>query len=226
MMFEEAYQRFWESQVKGASGQRLEMLHRDLSGTKKMLEVVHWPILKTFAGLVLEYEMSSSTGVRIYGDVFQPDIETVYEAEGFVSHAEAITRDRFDFEKMRIRTFANYNYGFFPFSWDELTKKPEACRRSMYELLGRYGNVDGIELMELPVNEREVLRCFMFVTRPFGLEDVSHCLQLHSNTCRRLLRNMLVKGLIESVGEGEQRIHFYKLSEKGKSLVRRMGGKV
>jgi hypothetical protein len=54
-MFQEACNQFLEEQKTGAHGQRLEMLNRDLSGTKKVLEVAVWPVLKTLTGLVLEY---------------------------------------------------------------------------------------------------------------------------------------------------------------------------
>ncbi|WP_256760142.1 hypothetical protein [Cohnella sp. WQ 127256] len=42
-MFEEEFEVFLEKQLKDASGQRLEMLKRDLTGTKKLLEVVDGP---------------------------------------------------------------------------------------------------------------------------------------------------------------------------------------
>src|SRR4051812_6014452 len=105
-VFEKEYEIFWEEQVRGASGQRLEMLQRDLSGTKKLLEVVLLPVLGTLEGLVLEYEMMSLSGVKIYGDVFHPKLRTVFEDDSFVTHAEKITRDRFSFERARARSVA------------------------------------------------------------------------------------------------------------------------
>lgn len=67
-MFEKEYDAFWKEQVRGAEGQRLEMLKRDLSGTKKRLEKVVVPVLGTFKGIILEHEMVSLSGVKIYGD--------------------------------------------------------------------------------------------------------------------------------------------------------------
>jgi hypothetical protein len=71
-VFEEEYQDFWKEQVRGASGQRLEMLQRDLTGTKKLLEMLLKPVLGTFKGLILEHEMVSLSGTKIYGDTFHP----------------------------------------------------------------------------------------------------------------------------------------------------------
>lgn len=45
-MFEKEFEIFWEDQIMGASGQRLEMLHRDLTGTKILLAEVLFPVLE------------------------------------------------------------------------------------------------------------------------------------------------------------------------------------
>jgi hypothetical protein len=96
-MFEMEYEKFLQQQRELARGQRLVMLNRDLSGTKKLLEVVVWPVLKSFQGVILEYEF--------------------------------------------------------------LDKQSDACRRSFYELLGRYTSIAGSRAMdELTVYEREVIR--------------------------------------------------------------------
>ncbi|CAH1191586.1 hypothetical protein PAECIP111891_00034 [Paenibacillus allorhizoplanae] len=73
-MFEKEYEIFWNKQVRQAQGQRLDMLGRDLTGTKKLLEVVLLPVLGTFEGLELEFEMISLSGVKIYGDVCHPKL--------------------------------------------------------------------------------------------------------------------------------------------------------
>lgn len=80
----------------------------------------------------------------------------IFECDGYVPHVELMTRDRFSFERMRVRSFALIGYKYIPFSRDEMDKKPEMCRRAVYELIGRYGGGD--RLMELPVWMREVLR--------------------------------------------------------------------
>jgi hypothetical protein len=82
------------------------MLQRDLTGTKKLLEGVILPVVGTLEGLVLEYEMTSLSGVKVYGDVFHPKLRTVFEEDSFVTHAEKITRDRFSFERARARSVA------------------------------------------------------------------------------------------------------------------------
>jgi hypothetical protein len=42
-VFEKKYEDFWKEQVREAGGQRLEMLQRDLTGTKKLLEILLLP---------------------------------------------------------------------------------------------------------------------------------------------------------------------------------------
>lgn len=61
-VFEEEYEALYRKQLVEARGQRREMLERDLSATKKMLEVAY-PVMGSLASVVLEYEMVSLSGV-------------------------------------------------------------------------------------------------------------------------------------------------------------------
>jgi hypothetical protein len=202
-MFEKEFEKFLKQQKAEASGQRLEMLQKDLSGTKKMLEVAIWPALKTFEGLTLEYEMISLSGNRIYIDAFYDLLEFACESEGFGSHAEKITRDRFSFEKVRARTIAYYGYHLIPFSRDELDKNSEFCKRNFNELLGSYSSSPGSRAMELlTVYEREVLRYALRLHRPLRLADVKYCLQLGYASSHRTLNSLVDKKLIQPIGTG------------------------
>lgn len=87
LRFEEQYEAFVEKQRKGAKGVRLEMLKRDLTGTKALLKVL-WS--GTFDDLELEYEIASVSGVKIYVDVYHKRLRIAFEADGYVSHAESI----------------------------------------------------------------------------------------------------------------------------------------
>ncbi|QMV41444.1 hypothetical protein [Cohnella cholangitidis] len=171
-MFDTGYGIFWKEQVRGASGQRLEMLRRDLTGTKKLLETVLLPVFGSFENMEIEYEMMGLSGTRIYGDVFHSRLRIVFEEDHFVTHAEKITRDRFSFERARARSVAIYGYVYFPYSRDELEKKPEFCQRNLYELIGRIGNAEGTGLLELPVYEREVMRFALLRNKSFQLADI------------------------------------------------------
>jgi hypothetical protein len=213
LVFEKKYEEFWKEQVRGADGQRLEMLKRDLTGTKKLLEILLLPIFGSFEGLVLEYEMVSLSGVKIYGDVFHPMLRTVFEEDNFVTHAEKITRDRFSFERARARSIPTLGYTYFPYSRDELEKKPDFCQRNLYELIGRIGNADGVGLYQLPVYEREVMRSALLRNKPFRLADVCVWLLLKKETCRKVLRDLETKGLVYSIGGGKTRCHEFMITE-------------
>jgi len=65
---------------------------------------------------MLKYEITSSSGVKMYMDVLYVPLLTALECEGFVVHAEKITRDRFDFEKTRVRSMAVNGITYMPFS--------------------------------------------------------------------------------------------------------------
>jgi hypothetical protein len=211
-MFEVEFEKFLQQQRESASGQRLEMLNRDLSSTKKLMEVVVWPVLKSFEGVILEYEIVSSTGVKVYIDVFYEPLGIAFECEGFVVHAEKITRDRFDFEKMRVRTMGIYGFKYTPFSRDQLDKQPDTCRRSFYELLGRYSSIAGSKAMdELTVYEREVIRYVLRLMRPFRLSDVKFCLQCGYERAHNVIICLQNKKLIKPLGNTDQRVHQYEI---------------
>ena len=157
----------------------------------------------------------SMSGMRIYVDVFYAPLRIAFESEGFVVHAENITRDRFNFERMRVRTLIGCEYKYIPFTWDELDKKPETCRRTIYELLGRFSNTAG----EISVKEKEVLRQAQYLNRPFCIGDICDWLRLKQDASRRVLRMLLEKNLITPIGSGTIRYHQYTLQERAIELL-------
>ena len=132
-----------------------------------MLEVL-WPVLQTFEGVTLEYEIRGAGGERNYIDAFFEPMAIGLECEGFGPHAEMITRRRFAYEKRRVRKLAVYRYVYYPFSKDELDKEPEMCRQDLREFLALHGGVGvaGSRAMaELSVYERETLRYGLMLMR-------------------------------------------------------------
>ncbi|MEX2460694.1 MAG: hypothetical protein WD469_05250 [Paenibacillaceae bacterium] len=213
-MFDQEFNKFLEIQRKSASGLRLEQLQKDLTGEKKLIKEVLYPVLQSFDGLVMESELISSTGVKIFIDVLYEPLGFAFESEGFGVHAENITRDRFTFERMRIRTMVMHGYKYLPFTWDELDKKSDACRRSVFELLGRFSSTAGIAHKELTVSEREVLRYIFRLNRPLRLEDACYCLQMRPQATHQVLRKLIEKKLIKPLNKGAIRFHEYALEEK------------
>jgi hypothetical protein len=218
-MFEDAYKKFLEEQRRSACGQRLEQLQKEMTGEKKLIKDVLWPVLKSFDGLSLEHELMSTTGVKIYLDVFYEQLGIAFESEGFVVHSENISRERFMFERMRIRTIAMYGYKYIPFSRDELDKRAEACRRSVYELLGRFSSTAGTALNELTVFEREVIRYALRLNRPFRSRDACYCLQLKEESTRHVLRKLMEKKLIKPVSNGILRHYEYEIEDKARNYM-------
>ena len=137
---EEIILRFVEEQRASARGQRKELLERDLSGTIKLLEYL-WTVLGSFEGITLEYEFTGANGERNYIDVYYEPLGIGFECEGFVPHAETITRRRFSFEKRRIRRKARLRIVYYPFSKDELEYEPEMCCQDLREIIGIHTSV-------------------------------------------------------------------------------------
>ncbi|MFC3803711.1 hypothetical protein [Cohnella sp. GCM10012308] len=210
---------FIEAQRRMAKGQRLEMLQRELSGTIKLLTDLLLPVFGSLEGFQLEYEIVGANGFKIYADVYYEPLGLVFECDGYVVHAELITRDRFSLERMRMRTFTLGGYAYFPFSWDELDKKTEMCRRAVYEVLGKRGRGGG-GLQELDVYERELLRMAVDVL-DFTPNDVCDWLGVRQDKARIILRSMALSHLLVRVGGGERRCHRYAIGEQGKELLRK-----
>jgi hypothetical protein len=218
-MFEGEFEKLLHVQRLSAKGARLELLNKNVVAEKKLVKEVVWPVFKSLDGIILEYELVSITGVKIYIDVFYEPLGLAIESEGYVVHAENITRDRFSFERMRIRTILSYGFRYIPFTWDELDKRSEACRRYMYELLGRFSSHTGLAMEELSVTEREVLRYARRLNRPIKLKDACYCLQLGPKASRRVLLCLVKKKIIIPIHLDKQRIHAYVLEEHALSRL-------
>lgn len=218
--FEEAYERFLHEQRSSAKGSRSERLEKVGAGEKLLLKEAIWPLFKSFEGFYLEYEILGVNGIKLYLDVFYKPLGIVSECDGFVVHAETITRDRFMFERMRIRSMAMQGLIYVPFSYDELDKKPDACRSSMYELLGRLGASPAADLMILSVQERELLRYVRTLDRAFNLKDVAQCLQQSPVTNRKYISQLVNKMLLRPKDANMQRHHYYELTDHARELFR------
>jgi len=101
MSFDMTFESFLKEQIRGASGQREEMVRRELTGTKLLVKNLLLPVFGKLDGVELEYEMNGLSGVKIYGDAVNGSLRTVFEEEHYFTHAERITRDRFSFERAR-----------------------------------------------------------------------------------------------------------------------------
>lgn len=224
-MMEDSFERMWgtflKEQMQGARGQRLAKLQGDLSGTKLLMKTVAWPVFRSLDNLMLEYEVRTRTGSRIYIDLFHVRLQIALEEESFVTHAELVTRDRYNFERFRVRSLSNRRLIYYPYSRDELVKRPDLCRRDLYELLGTLGNEGGNGLMELPLLEREVVRCAAAETGPFRPADACRWLQLGRKPVGNLLKRMEETLLLKRVGGGDKRVFAYELSEKAWLLFQR-----
>lgn len=219
MLADEAIESFVEEQRASARGQRKELLEGDLTGTKKLLEHL-WTVLGTFEGIMLEYEFIGANGERNYIDVYYEPLAIGFECEGFVPHAETITRRRFSYEKRRVRRKAKLRIVYYPFSKDELDNDPEMCRQDMREFIGIHTSVAGSRAMEeLTVYEREVLRYGLRLMRPVKLEDVKYCIGKEHEAARRVLRDLVAKKLLVPVRIGTSRIHSYNLLPLARNYI-------
>ena len=190
MAYEEEFYQILEGQIQTATGQRLERLKKDKTGERRLFCEVLRPVLPQLDDLILEYEMTSIVGAKIYFDMFIPRYFWAPECVGYVPHVQNVTRERFDFEQLRIQTMAIKGIKYIPFTWDQLDKKPDQCRRVMYELIGRFSTNNKSRFLELSLYEKEIIKYALYLNRPFNLQSVSECTRLKDDACRKLLRNL------------------------------------
>jgi len=217
---EKEYFSMLEQQKKLASGARLELLEKHGEGERKLLIEIVWPVRKSFKGLTLEKEIVTLTGAKAYIDAFDEAVSFGLEAEGFSFHAGNITRARFDFEKNKVRSMAALGIRYIPFTYDEMDKKPEVCRRALFELYGRHGaNAQSVTYISATPFERELIRYVLWLGRPFYMKDVRVCLRKGPEACRGVLREMMAKGLVQPVKMNMKRNHAYVLDKEASLLL-------
>ncbi|WP_020615571.1 hypothetical protein [Paenibacillus daejeonensis] len=219
--FEEAYEQFLQQQKSVAKGSRLERLEKVGAGEKELLRLI-WSLFKSFEGFHLEYEIIGINGVKIYLDVFYEPFGIVFECDGFVVHAELITRDRFAFERTRVRSMAMYGFIYVPFSYDELDKKTDACRRCIYELLGRLNATFAESFADLTLTEKNILSYVLLLNRPFTIKDVELCLMRSHVTCRKYVVMLIGKQLVTPVKTNRHRYHYYELTDLAREGFQRL----
>ncbi|MFD0961471.1 hypothetical protein [Paenibacillus chungangensis] len=216
MSFEVEFQAFLEKQISEATGTRLDMLQKELVGEKKLFQEVLWPIFQTFEGFVLEYELQSSSGVKMYMDAYFKPYGIAFESDGYVVHGENISRSRFSFEKQRVRTMAKSGIVYMPFSWDELDKKAEQCRASVYELLSRFrASPDST----LNVYEREAIRYALRLGRPIRREDLFSLLKKSDWIVRNVIKSLVDKSLIVPLKPNNSRHYEYVVDKNAIKFI-------
>ncbi|WP_168118673.1 hypothetical protein [Paenibacillus sp. HB172176] len=106
---------------------------------------------------------------------------------------------------------------YIPFSWDELDKKPELCRSSVYEILGRYNQLG--EELKLSAYERVLLNQAWLLGEPFKLSNVMGWLGKGRYVCGRAIKSLKEKEWVLPVQRDRRRVHYYIVhKEKVKQL--------
>ncbi|EHB64126.1 MULTISPECIES: hypothetical protein [Paenibacillus] len=210
--FEDRFNLFLKEQKSTTDKRRLEMLNRDMTGTKLLIKNVVLPVLGTLQGVDLEYRIKNSAGVSLFIDVFYTPLRLGLECEGFAAHAETITRERFSFERSKIRTMAALGISYLPFSMDDIEKRPETCRNSLADILDYYSHTMP-KIAELSLYEREAMRYFSTLHTPFALADVRRHFKISRNKSIKIMHSLLAKGLIKPLNPNAKRYHRYTLAD-------------
>jgi very-short-patch-repair endonuclease len=215
--FEAAYKQFIEkhtSQLKREPLRRLQEGHG--YGEKLFLERVWWPAYKNFDCLHPEYIVIDMR----YGSYFldfafiphPPLLQLAIEIDGFGSHAHQLDRRQFTDQLNRQNFLVAMDWKVLRFSVDEIKENASRCIQYLQLLLGRYYGVNQ-PTEKVTLLEREVLRLCIKLGRPIHVKEVTHYLNLHSNTTQSLLRKMAAKCLLLPTKADAIRVRTYKLNE-------------
>lgn len=205
-VFEREFSLFLEQQKSKANARRLEMLDKDLTGAKKLMKEILWPVFQSFDGFVLEHEIKGASGVSIFIDVFYAPLRLAFECEGFSVHAETISRRRFDFEKYRVRLMLLQGIHYVPFSWNELDERSSLNINFIKELVGKLASG---KQHELTVYEREVIRVYAASQSPFNIANVCQLIDKKTTFSQKVIKSLIEKRLVKPYRSGLKRNHVY-----------------
>ncbi|MCR2806531.1 hypothetical protein [Paenibacillus soyae] len=206
--FEREFSRFLEQQKIMANARRAEMLEKDLTGTKKMMLELLWPVFRNFEGFELEHELKGANGVSIFIDAFYAPLRLAFECEGFTSHAETIPRRRFNFEKHRVRLMLRQDIYYVPFTWDYLDDSSRTNITDLKELIAKRSSRLLLS-STLSVYEREVIRAFGASQQPFNTSNVCQLLDKKTTFCQKVIKSLIEKKLVKPYRSGLERNHVY-----------------
>jgi hypothetical protein len=211
-MFEQAYERFMQYHLSKRTGERLRRLEKGHQyGEKLLLQNAWYPAFGHFENLHPEYEVRDFRhGVRFLDAAFVHEgFRVSLESDGFGPHLRDISRDAFSDERDRQNDLVIDGWKVIRFSVDRLLHQPRECQRRLQQLMGKC--LGEWEMLKgLTLEEKEIVRKALRLSRPIKAEDVQQCLGVSDRSARKWLQILVSKRVLLS-HSGTHRIHSYRL---------------
>lgn len=219
MRFSEAYAEFISYHLRSRSGERLRRLKEGHSHAELLfLENVWWPSFGHFEHLHPEFEVHDfREGIRYLDFAYiRPGFRVCFEIDGFVSHAQKISRWKFSDNLIRQNHLVIDGWKVIRFSYDDVEDKPRRCQQVIQQLMGRWLGEQKCET-DLTYIDKEIIRLAVRKGNPITPLDVSTDLAVSDKHARKLLRNLVGKKVL-TPASGTKRIRSYRLNLEGRSI--------
>ncbi|CAH1214344.1 hypothetical protein PAECIP111891_04077 [Paenibacillus allorhizoplanae] len=211
--FEVAHDVFIAYHASTRKGDSLRRLLEGHSHAEKLfLLQVWWPAFKHFNDLHPEYEVKDfRDGTRFLDFAFiKHTLKLAIEIDGFTTHASQISRSQFSDHLIRQNHLIIDGWRILRFSYDDIKDRPRMCQQILQQFMGRYLGMNDASVKVISYVEKEVLRYAINLETLLTIQDVCQVLSIKEQKARRVLKVMLEKELLESVGKGTQRIKYYR----------------
>lgn len=215
MNVELAHNELMKKHAKKRRGERLRRLKDGHDHAEKMfLEQVWWPAFGHFEYLHPEYEISDfRDGMRFIDFAYlQGSLRLAIEIDGYGPHLHKISRTQFSDQWIRQNHLVISGWRILRFSYDDVRERPRMCEQIIQQFLGRWLGGNGAFLSDLSFEEKEILRFAIRGNQNLTSNDVCECLGVEHQKARKLLQDLLSKGLIIPAGKGRERVRSFQLS--------------
>ncbi|MFC5407432.1 hypothetical protein [Cohnella soli] len=138
-----------------------------------------------------------------------------HRSDGFDSHARKISLTGFDDDRIRQNHLVIDGWKVLRYTHNMVKERPRLCQQMLQQFIGTVYGKRGLGEQtrgRLSSEEKDIVRLALQLRRPVAPIDVRRLLDVESQKARRLLRGLLAKGTFVAAGNGQRRVHAYRLS--------------
>ncbi|RKD24937.1 hypothetical protein BEP19_03620 [Ammoniphilus oxalaticus] len=219
MLFDEAYSLFLKKHIRLRKGECRQRLEDGLGYAEKLfLMNVWWPLFQQFQHLHPEYEVYDFKDGKRYIDFayIRPNFKICFEIDGYGPHAKDISRWQFSDQLTRQNHLVIDGWHIIRFSVDQVQNEPRQCQQTSQLVIGRLLG-QAIDNTPLSIHEKEVVRLALSKGKSITNKEVQARLGLSDKPVRKILKDLVEKGLLSPTSRNARRIHSYQLTERFRS---------
>jgi hypothetical protein len=213
MAGEDACELFIQQHLKRRKGEAKRRLKDGHGHAEQMfLRQIWWSAFGNFEYLHPEYEIQDYLDGYRYLDFayIRTSFRACFEIDGFGPHWRDVNRRQFADQLIRQNHLVLDDWKVFRFSYDDIRERPRQCQQLLQQMMGRWLDPN-INVLQLSINEKEIVRLAKRIMRPVTPVDVSTHLDICRRTAQKHLQQLLIKQVFTAEGGGSIRIRSYRL---------------